>query len=272
MQHAPLHRHDAEITPRHTTSRASVRADALALAGGADAEQGFGSGDEEEEDEEEEEEEEEEEVDEGDPNKRRRKPNPRYQDEPRKRAAKKARHGSGSGGGAGGSSAARMASLGSADADLLASLAEAAEVHERSRPAGAPGGPLGGGAAGGAAAGGNAPLAPHAPPEGGAGGLDPLALGADDGADDAAAYGGGGDAGDAQLPGGDVRLHINIVAPPSPVDLSAVHGALQQHASGVAATVAGAFGEEGLQRVREQLDAENARLQQSLATTLSPAA
>jgi hypothetical protein len=88
-------------------------------------------------DEEEEEEEEEEPVveEEGDPNKRRRKPNPRYLDPPTKRKKKKVHRHSLGGGGAKG-----PPSLAALDADLLASLAEAAEAHEHGGGRGGGGG------------------------------------------------------------------------------------------------------------------------------------
>ena len=90
-----------------------------------------GGGEEEDSDDDEEDEEEEEDdggwpaqAEGGDPNKRRRKPNPRYLDPPSKRVKKKAHRLSLGGGNKG------PPSLAALDADLLASLAEAAEKHE----------------------------------------------------------------------------------------------------------------------------------------------
>ena len=123
----------------------------LPQAGAAGDRWRFAGVEEEYSDEEEEEEEEEEPAveEEGDPNKRRRKPNPRYLDPPTKRKKKKV-HRHSLGGGAKG-----PPSLAALDADLLASLAEAAEAHEH-------GGGRGGGGGGGEDASGNG--------EGGAGG------------------------------------------------------------------------------------------------------
>jgi hypothetical protein len=60
-----------------------------------------------------------------------------------------------------------------------------------------------------------------------------------------------------------------VVASAAPLDLEAVQRALATHASGVATTVAHAFGDEALEQVRSQLDAEAQRLSQSITTLLT---
>ena len=167
--------------------------------------------------EEEEEEEEDEEGGEGDdPSKRRRKPNPKYVEPPAKRVKHRKLH--------------RGAPGAGASFDVLASLAEAAEKHER-----APG----------------APLMPTPPAdfvvEGGAATDD--------------------DEGAAQAPPKPPLAGDAARSPP--VDMDAVAAAVRQHAAGVEEAVGSVLGQPSLQQLQPRLQAETAALQKSLALLLS---